>query len=125
MSDSGKDFIQAWHAMAEAVHKNAIDHGWWSKEDRIESTCPEARVFIDAAKIALIHSEASEALEGLRADLPSEKIPGFSLLEEELGDVVIRIKDFAARRGLRVPEAILAKHEYNKGRPFRHGGKAI
>jgi hypothetical protein len=31
--------------------------------------------------------------------------------------------DYAAKRKLRIPEAILAKMEFNKTRPLKHGKK--
>ena len=44
-------------------------------------------------------------------------------VEVELADAIIRIMDAVRARGWRVAEAIVAKHEYNKTRPFKHGGK--
>lgn len=74
-----------------------------------------------AEKIALMHSELSEALEAVRqGNPPSEKIPEFSQLEEELADTIIRIGDFVGKYELRLGEAILAKLEYNAARPFKH-----
>jgi len=71
-----------------------------------------------------MHSELSEALEALRHDNPpDDHIPEFSGTEAELADVIIRIMDYAELRGLRLAEAIVAKHEYNRNRPLRHGGK--
>jgi len=55
--------------------------------------------------------------------LPSEKIPGFTPVEEEMADVVIRIRDLAGRHGWRIGDAILAKIKYNTGRPYLHGKK--
>jgi NTP pyrophosphatase (non-canonical NTP hydrolase) len=63
-------------------------------------------------------------LEALRhGDPPDDKISEFSGVEAELADVIIRIMDYAGARGLRVAEAIMAKHQYNEGRDYRHGGK--
>ena len=42
---------------------------------------------------ALIHSEASEALEGLRKDLMDDHLPHRKMAEVELADAVIRLLD--------------------------------
>ena len=72
-------------------------------------------------KIALMHSELSEALEADRKDLDSEHIKGFTGLEEELADVLIRVFDFAQQRSLRLGAAFTAKMQFNLTRPFKHG----
>jgi NTP pyrophosphatase (non-canonical NTP hydrolase) len=76
-----------------------------------------------AEKIALMHSELSEALEADRKDLESDKIPGFSGVEEELADLMIRVFDFAGHHNLRLGEAVVTKMRMNLQRPFRHGKK--
>ena len=96
--------------MSKCVHQNAVAHGWW-EEPREDGTL-----------IALIMSEAAEALEALRkGNGPDEHCPQFSGAEVELADVVIRIMDMAEARGWNVAGAIVAKHEFNKTRPYKHG----
>ncbi len=69
-----------------------------------------------------MHSELSEALEAMRhGNPPDDKIPEFSGVEAELADAVIRIFDYAGARGLRLGEAIVAKAQFNKSRPPKHG----
>lgn len=41
----------------------------------------------------------------------------------ELADVIIRILDYCGYAGIDIEAAIRQKHEYNKSRPYRHGGK--
>ena len=41
----------------------------------------------------------------------------------ELADAMIRILDYCAYSGIDIEEALKLKHAYNKGRPYRHGGK--
>jgi len=78
----------------------------------------------DGEKIALCHSELSEALESLRhGDPADDKIPEFTGSEAEFADTIIRICNFAAMRGQRLGAAIVAKLKYNRTRSFRHGGK--
>lgn len=102
--------------VAKEIHENAVEHGWW--ED--ERSFPEI--------ISLIHSEASEALEEYRNGHGAmevyygydEKPEGIPI---ELADVIIRILDYCAYAGIDIDTAINEKHEYNKSRPYRHGGK--
>lgn len=108
----GIRFQQAWTYLAEDIHNNAKDKGWWDTEKKV----PE--------ELLLLHAEVSEATEAMRkGNPPDSHIPEFTGLEAELADVVIRIMDIAEGMNLRVSEAIIAKHEYNKGRSHRHGGK--
>lgn len=41
----------------------------------------------------------------------------------ELADVIIRVLDYCGYAGIDIDAAISQKHEYNKTRPYRHGGK--
>lgn len=101
--------------MQGRVYATAGEHGWYDAD---------APAFNDGEKIALMHSELSEALDALRhGNPPSDHIPEFSGVEEELADTIIRIMDYAQHKGLRVAEALIAKAAFNDARPYRHGGK--
>jgi hypothetical protein len=43
----------------------------------------------------------------------------------ELADAVIRIMDYCEAKGYNLQDAIRMKHEYNKTRKHRHGGKLL
>ena len=90
--------------IAREVHLNAIEKGWWETDRPI----PEI--------LALIHSEVSEALEAYR------KFDNDNFAEE-LADTVIRIFDLSVKLGIDIEKEIIKKHEFNKTRPYRHGGK--
>jgi NTP pyrophosphatase (non-canonical NTP hydrolase) len=108
------EFLSSWKELQTKVKQVNSDHGWYDENIH------------DAIRIALIHSELSEALEGLRHGNPaSDHIPLFNSAEEELVDVIIRVMDIAEVRGWRVAQAVLAKIEFNECRPYKHGGKAF
>lgn len=95
-----------------------------------------AKGFYEGAKpsigdrLALIHSEVSEALEEYRAGHPlteiyegeNGKLEGFPI---ELADAVIRIADLCGWLGIDLEAAIARKMAFNATRPHRHGGKVI
>lgn len=92
------------------VHKIAKEKGWYDNTTKRE--VPEL--------LCLIHSEISEALEGYRKNL-KEGEKGW--IGEELADAVIRIWDMAEYLGIDIADEVNKKHEINKNRPYRHGGK--
>jgi NTP pyrophosphatase (non-canonical NTP hydrolase) len=104
-------FVGSFVFMQDEVHSNAKDKGWWDGEKRN-----------DGEAIALMHSELSEALEALRTGNPLDaKCPEFSNLTIELADCVIRIMDYCGANNLPLADAIVAKHNFNKTRPHKHG----
>lgn len=95
------------------------------------------------AKISLMHSELSEAVEELRkgfeagetyyegvtktgTNLRSDGSPAKPEgVPSELADVVIRIMDFCYTEGIDLEQIIDEKLRYNATRGHRHGGKAV
>lgn len=112
----GLDF-SGLKGIQERIYDIAYQHGWYMEE----------RTFGD--RIALCHSELSEALEEFRnghhlSEVRYEhgKPEGVPI---ELADVIIRIFDMAEAEGIDISEAIKIKMAYNETRPYRHGGKTL
>ena len=131
--------LNGLNEFAQEVHQVSVDHGWY---DNPPST-PE--------RLMLMVSELSEALEEYRnrkpnqyvvrtepfiardgyADVMCEEISQWNPNEKpegigvELADCVIRILDFCAAERIDIESLVNIKNEYNKNRPFKHGGKRI
>lgn len=108
-----EDFVRfVLDDLANRIMTIAKDHGWESGKDL-------------PRELLLMTTEIAEACEADRhGNPPSEHIPAFSGVEEELADVVIRVLETAKARGYDLPGAIQAKMAFNASRPFKHGGKA-
>jgi len=104
--------------LAAEIHQNAVEKGWWDGNGG--KSFPEI--------LMLCVSELSEALEAFR-----DGEPDFYMTEAgiptgtnvELADCMIRILDYCGSQEIDIEAIIRTKHEYNKTRPYRHGGKKI
>jgi NTP pyrophosphatase (non-canonical NTP hydrolase) len=113
--------------IVEAAHANSMAKGFWDDQKRavnstrldqglVQRTIPE--------KLALIHSEVSEALEDYRDGAmvttvdEKGKPVGFP---SELADIVIRVCDLAGALEIDLDAEIARKMRHNAGRPRKHG----
>lgn len=118
------------NVLGTSVHADSIAGsfefvGRWANETgRAKGFWDENVDTSHGTKFALMHSELSEAFEALRdGNPPSEKIPGYTLVEEELADAVIRILDWGYQHGYDIGAAVISKGLYNLDRPYLHGKK--
>ena len=110
MKNPNTDLANTINTTSQLVHANAVAKGFWDSDRN------------DGELIALMHSELSEALEGLRhGNPPSDHIPEFTAVEEEMADLLIRVMVAAAGKGWRLGEALVAEIELSQGREWRHG----
>ncbi len=134
--------------VASIIGEWARGHGFdeeWEMADKLEALCfaigdgsiddgPKRQVNIDllnraaemlrnniiAAKLALIHSEVSEALDSLR-DTGSAKILTEGNFGEELADIEIRVKHLANLLEIDLGQIEIQKIKTNATRPYKHG----
>jgi hypothetical protein len=102
--------------LGEYLHEIAVDKGWWDREHTAGDF------------IANAHAELSEAWEEYRNGRAVNetycegdgKPCGFGV---EIADAMIRFMDYCAAKNIDLGALICEKAEYNKKRPYRHGGK--
>lgn len=131
--------------LAKEIHENAVAHGWWEEErsfGEIVALChselSEALEEYRAGRPNEWHG-CTEGDLGLRCE-PTDECDCLMFGEEsdckyrdhkpegiavEMADCLIRILDWFGKEGLDVDRIIREKMEYNKSRPYRHGGKKL
>jgi NTP pyrophosphatase (non-canonical NTP hydrolase) len=131
--------------LRDEIYSNAVDHGFYEDTKHlsniVDACAPNYNETFKhsffAQKIALIHSELSEALEADRKG----KYANISLferltwdtfsfqetikdtVEDELTDALIRILDLAGYMGIDIEKHVELKMKYNALREYKHNKK--
>lgn len=129
--------LNAINDLQEKIHQGNVNAGWWtdleSGTDLVAEVNSGSRFgkALVAEKLALVHSEVSEGLEGARKGLPDDKLPHRPMIEVELADSIIRTLDLGGALKLDIAGAIQEKLAFNLTRPdhkienrVKDGGKA-
>lgn len=125
--------FEALDVLAAECNEIATTSGFWDEDQNLRGVlsihAPDLLPYLQqltvGLKCALITSETSELLEGIRhGNPPDQHCPEFSSEEIEVADQLIRLFDYSAQRGLRLALAVEAKMKYNRSRPYKHGKRS-
>jgi hypothetical protein len=131
--------------LAADIHRNAVDHGWWDEPRSFgdiialcHSELSEALEEYRSGKemVYFTHCKCKEngglCVPDEVNECPNnpEQCGAFEFgkpegVAVEMIDCIIRILDWCGKEGVDVDALLVMKHEYNKTRPYRHGGKAL
>lgn len=120
--------IKGLDLISTKLHLDNQRAGWWN--DPATGELLKDNPYVLATKLALVHSEVSEALEGLRKGGMDDKLPQYTNEEVEIADIFIRLFDYCGARDINIGEIIQAKLDFNKQRAdhkvenrIKRGGK--
>ncbi|MFO0452777.1 MAG: hypothetical protein ACK52I_29665 [Pseudomonadota bacterium] len=93
--------------LCQMIHASNRKAGWWDAADN---------ALVVPTKLALVHSELSEALESHRKNTKDDKLPQYDGIAVELADAVIRIFDLAGFLGIPLGTIMAEKEAFNAKR---------
>lgn len=127
-----KEEITALQSIQAKCYQQAFDSGWHNDPTlktklellkahgvdehtaKLIVTLPEFQHHREfGTRLALAHSELSEALEGVRKNLMDSHLPDRKCGEVEFADCIIRLLDTATVEGWDIASALAEKHDYN------------
>ena len=131
---------------SKEIHSVAVAHGWWEKEpsfgeivalchselsEALEEhrNCRPMQYVVcgftenDPCTKDCSHPNCTHALNGICIiNANGDKPEGIAV---EMADCLIRILDWCGYEGIDIEAIVALKNEYNKTRPYRHGGKVL
>lgn len=138
-----------FNELAKEIHQNAVEHGWWDEprtfgelvalcHSELSEALEEFRAGRpmvwkecfgkDPLDTKTLWCGAPETqgcysiLKDKECEYRGKKPEGIAV---EMADCIIRILDWAGKEGLDMDAIIREKMDYNKTRPYRHGGKVL
>ena len=105
--------------LAIELHTTAVEKGWWEEDRNFGEV------------LMLVNTELAEAYEEYRKGREIREVyyevgpflgPKPCGISVELVDAMIRILEFGAKHNINWDMVMKLKMEYNKTRPYRHGG---
>lgn len=136
--------------LRDSIHKNSVARGFYDGDNELKDLLRDDKLATDivthakfAERIALVHSELSEAIEAdrhnrwanlreINLDFRSNMPIGQSskelfekevknTVEDELADALIRILDMCGWLNIDIEKHTELKMKYNVGREYKHG----
>lgn len=134
LEEAGYLFTSALDRLAVVAHRINVANGFWDDPAKIERAMADAEPEVKAsvkrlmliARLGLVMTEPSEAIEAVRKDDPSTygKPDEAHRLVRELAGTIIRCLDTSESLHLPIGEALMEELTHNLNRGYKHGKSA-